>query len=284
MCAASTVADRQKGSAMNYQHFLITRFNVRMPWKSQHWGADPEWCSRRADLFERYCLPAVANQTASEFQWLVLFDNKDTPDFLKSRFDEYSRRAPQFCAVAMGPLTSEEIRDQILSRTPGGVDRIVMTRLDTDDVIVPEFIEQIQSLVQVRSGFLGFINFDRGYFHERGRSYLYHSEHNAFFSYVGQRSDTLHTCHDFNHNKIHEAGEVIHVRRGRWYAFLNHDHNISGRSGGNDRRWRVPNWWLYKRFGLDVFLVDESRLSLLFEDVYLAARNCYGALRGSLLP
>lgn len=55
-----------------FDHFILTRFNVRVPgWARQ---TDDDWLRNRISLFERYCVTSVANKTSKEFRWLVFFD------------------------------------------------------------------------------------------------------------------------------------------------------------------------------------------------------------------
>ena len=60
----------------NFSHFLITRFNLNLYERDKH--AAPtrtaRWLEHRFEVFERYCLPSVAAQTATDFRWLCLFD------------------------------------------------------------------------------------------------------------------------------------------------------------------------------------------------------------------
>ncbi|MFU8764585.1 MAG: glycosyltransferase, partial [Haliea sp.] len=85
-----------------FDHFLITRFNLRNPrWtssRSQHPALSEAWLQDRFDLFEQYCLPGVAAQSAAGFTWLVYFD-VETPAQWLPRIQGYQRDCPQFQPV-----------------------------------------------------------------------------------------------------------------------------------------------------------------------------------------
>ena len=67
-------------------HFIITRFNLRI-WQQDKNNIPThtsEWLEHRFELFEKYCLPSVENQTNKNFIWLCMFD-KETPAPYKER-------------------------------------------------------------------------------------------------------------------------------------------------------------------------------------------------------
>ena len=68
-----------------FKHYLITRFNLRHKnWevtKNNEALLTREWMSHRMSLFTNFCLPSVANQTCTDFQWLLFFDETTDKDF-----------------------------------------------------------------------------------------------------------------------------------------------------------------------------------------------------------
>jgi hypothetical protein len=60
-------------------HFVLTRFNVRMP-IYQH--PDESWLPERVRLFEQYCLPSFEAQTNTNFTWLI-FADAQSPSWLR---------------------------------------------------------------------------------------------------------------------------------------------------------------------------------------------------------
>ena len=64
---------------MEFQHFILTRFNV----KAKDWGEDSvgrqtltsAWLDERFSLFLKYCLPSILNQSRKNFKWLIYFNN-----------------------------------------------------------------------------------------------------------------------------------------------------------------------------------------------------------------
>lgn len=104
----------------NFSHFLITRFNLNLYERDKH--AAPtrtaRWLEHRFEVFERYCLPSVAAQTATDFRWLCLFDAA-TPEPDRRRIASYRAVCPRFEAVyytaAQTACLTESLRGTIRS-------------------------------------------------------------------------------------------------------------------------------------------------------------------------
>src|SRR5690554_6693491 len=82
-------------------HYLITRFNVRSKdWHHTRRGAPvqtDEWLHDRFKIFEKYCLPSVAQQSNPHFTWCVFFDS-ETPVSYKKRIDKIIERQKNIVA------------------------------------------------------------------------------------------------------------------------------------------------------------------------------------------
>ncbi|HVZ98460.1 MAG TPA: glycosyltransferase [Chitinophagaceae bacterium] len=135
-----------------FRHFLITRFNLRTAeWETTKHNErvlDDAWYENRFDLFEKFCLPSVVQQTNQNFSWIILFDTQ-TPDRYKTRIDELVMGHSNFMVLfidgmkEMGNAFSNIVRSTIDPAT----DFVVSTRLDNDDMIHRDFIKIIQQLV-----------------------------------------------------------------------------------------------------------------------------------------
>lgn len=73
---------------MTFEHYIITRFNLPI-FQPKVGGRTFTSCSEeylqyRFQLFERYCMPSVINQSCQNFKWLVLFD-VNTPEPYKQK-------------------------------------------------------------------------------------------------------------------------------------------------------------------------------------------------------
>ena len=73
---------------MKFKHFVITRFNLPI-FPTRNNGekvknCDVDFLNKRLDIFEKYCMPSLKNQTNQDFIWFVMFD-ANTPDVIKGR-------------------------------------------------------------------------------------------------------------------------------------------------------------------------------------------------------
>lgn len=148
------------------QHFILTRFNLRL-WTRDKSGSSVRtlsWLEHRFSIFERYCLPSISGQTCKDFIWIVLFDSQ-TPDAYKTRIAGYQRLCPQFVPVFVAPqegryfarIFGEEVRKRIVPSA-----RVLTTYLDNDDALNIHFVEDIQKRAEsLRDG--TFITYIDGY-------------------------------------------------------------------------------------------------------------------------
>jgi len=134
-----------------FNHFLITRFNLRKPdWKedkNSQQVLDESWLKNRIHLFKNYCLPSVLGQTNKNFRWLIFFEKDSEPEikFLLEQLDPHLFIEPILVNGYKEFQTG--IPQFITERLTGNPDWIVTTRLDNDDALNKFFIEKSQNLI-----------------------------------------------------------------------------------------------------------------------------------------
>ena len=158
------------------QHFILTRFNLLL-WnrdKEGHKVRTTKWLEHRFQLFEKYCLPSIANQTCKNFNWIALFDNS-TPERYKERIVDLQSKCSQLIPVFVEPENgryfAEIFRKEVVKRlylndnlNKGG--RVLTTYLDNDDAMNVRFVEDLQKRV--------------GSLHDR--TYIYYTDGYQFFT------------------------------------------------------------------------------------------------------
>ena len=141
----------------DYQHFIITLFNLRLYTVDRQGQATQTdaWLSQRFCLFERYCLPSMAQQTNPHFTWLVLLD-ADTPQPYRQRMEAYRASVPQlhplyFTKEAAVQLRSNDagerarfLRDAVKELLAEDTRHLLTTNLDNDDALHCRMVEIIQ--------------------------------------------------------------------------------------------------------------------------------------------
>lgn len=178
---------------MTFEHYIITRFNLpvfkpKVDGSEAPSACDMKYLEYRFDLFERYCVPSLKNQTCQNFKWLILMD-ACTPDRFKKRLqelhdeysnlcpfyldlDEYRRPYPQeyidlyneYALVAELPdyehieddpkreiqhiITPIFVKDCIKQLSDNNPDFYITTRIDNDDSFHKDVVEIVQKRVK----------------------------------------------------------------------------------------------------------------------------------------
>jgi len=162
------------------KHFLVTRFNVRVPqWrevdKSGMAVLSTTWMEHRLKLFEQ-TYASVMEQTSTDFTWLVLWDAATPARFLVDKPGMTNILVVNWLADLQARLRQER-------------GWIITSRLDNDDVILPTFMETIRAAVTKQKQFL---NIPNGWWGDKP------VQHNAnqFISYVeSTRRSVYHLPH-----------------------------------------------------------------------------------------
>jgi len=118
-----------------FTHALLTRFNVGVYSENPYKVTDPdEWMRHRIDLFKT-TVRSVRNQFVKPDGWVIEID-KNTPDHF---WKEIIEAAP-FAFV------DKQKPSEVMWKPRS--EWLITTRLDNDDLILPNFIESIQSQFQ----------------------------------------------------------------------------------------------------------------------------------------
>ncbi len=190
--------------ALPYDHFLVTRFNVR---SFYHAGEPTEaWLRERLDLFLTYCLPSVAGQSSRRFRWLVFFDDR-TPAWFRELIDAAAGEVFEPVYVS-GYFDHRTVSREVGLRATAPF--TITTRLDNDDAVARDFIGVIQQ--QFADQDLQFINLTSGAQLAEGRYYLRPYTKNPFLSLIERNEGDLRTVMVEHHYRIDEAGPVQNIR------------------------------------------------------------------------
>ncbi|MBR4620607.1 MAG: hypothetical protein IKO46_06460 [Salinivirgaceae bacterium] len=130
------------------KHYIVTRFNVKIEdfQKDKNGKSikDAEYLSRRFYLFEKYCFPSIEKQTNRNFRWLVYFD-VDTPESFKQRNNTLCLRLPIYEPIYVRDYSDFLFHYQ--SKCSDTEETVIFTRLDNDDVLMPEYVSSIQDYI-----------------------------------------------------------------------------------------------------------------------------------------
>jgi Putative rhamnosyl transferase len=215
------------------QHFLLTRFNVRVNYDSERTGIEPTWLSHRFDLFERFCYPSVRAQTNLDFQWLVYFDS-ETPPIFKERIDRYAEWE-NFIPIYLETEFSDQInQENVFGLIKKKTKYLITTRMDNDDAVCKNFIQSIQENFEEKE--FEFISFINGYVLETGKLYSFKYINNPFTSLVERikstSTDEIRTILCGEHSQLSALGNIKQIETDSTWLQVVHGKNVSNRIRG----------------------------------------------------
>lgn len=137
---------------MNFDHLILTPFNLDFAkWKKQAY-LDDEWMAHRMDIFKTVTYPSIAAQTCLNFTWIVVCD-ADTPSKWRSEINTYLPLAQVFYAKYNTKMWERLIQHCRSTK------HILTTRFDNDDALHETFIEVVQANFNpLKLGYLNILN------------------------------------------------------------------------------------------------------------------------------
>jgi hypothetical protein len=249
-------------------HFVLTRFNVR----NFYHNAEPtnEWLRERMLLFRRYCMPCFSAQSVKSFNWLVFFDS-ETPEWLRSEVQEAAKGLFE-PVIVEGPFSKDLLSAIISERcsTPFAI----TTRVDNDDAVADDFIENIQSCFARQD--LMFVNLVNGAQYAERKTYLRPYTKNPFSTLIEDVSQRPpFTVFAEHHYRIDEFAPVSNVRTSHpmWLQVI-HGGNVLNELVGL----RVPGRMITPHFACSLD-VQDSATDLVADSVRGAIRIIWRLLR-----
>ena len=226
-----------------FDHVLLTRFSAVMAPHAE--PAGEEWLRYRLAFFDQVTYASVVSQTTRDFQWLVLLDDRCSPEF---RADiEY------LADDVFTPVWTHETfrRDSFADHVAAVTDApyLITTRIDSDDAMAVDFMETVQAQFARQDRL--FVNLTRGIQVDRsGAVYLSDQLSNPFISLVERREpgrlpDTVYVA---KHARARAKGPIREVRAPVMWMQVVHDLNVSNIVNGP----RIAPGVVGERFRVDL--------------------------------
>lgn len=228
---------------MMFEHFLITRFNLKNP----NWGLtknkeailDEKWMEERMILFENYCLSSVANQSNTNFKWLLFFDTT-TSDFYKNKIAELLKKHTRFIPIYIDGMAL--FHDSLLNYVRENTNEkpyLITSMIDNDDCIHKEYINEVQRQFDSQD-FLA-IDFINGYTIQiEPEIILSKKDHifNPFISLIEKNSNPKTVWH-YDHNIWKKEPRIKSVYGKRvWMSVIHGKNKVNGFDGYGNVDWQ----------------------------------------------
>lgn len=217
----------KKSTSPLFKHFILTRFNLA--YSEEHLKKDklskpvcgPDWMCHRFDLFERFCLPSVQNQSCQNFEWLVFFSEQTSLEDRK-RIEVCQDKFPRFVPIFIGLRGLVEAVRQRAGSTP----YLITTRLDNDDALRRDAVAVTQAAFREQS--FEFLNFQKGYKYDlkTGLFHLHQDELGHFMTLIEKKQGNFKTVFVASHREVGKHGSIRQLAGGRYWAEVIHDRNL----------------------------------------------------------
>lgn len=126
-----------------FQHYIVTRFNLKPKDGTLGSGASAEWMEERFKIFQNFCYPSVVQQENKKFSWLVFFDS-DTDEKYKKIITRLVNESEIFRPVFVNNTDEfiPRLKSEIKSRPESNF--VITSRLDNDDCLHKNYVESVQ--------------------------------------------------------------------------------------------------------------------------------------------
>lgn len=215
---------------MTFAHYFMTRFNMATPGREFAIRTQPGWLDYRFDLFERFCAPSLAAQTDGNFRWIIYFDEA-TPAPHRDRI-ETLRKKFGFHPFYTGLFAAEGWTRSLRETFAPGTDRVLTTRLDSDDALAEDFVARLHAAVAAAGERPGGYNFTEGLIRRADALYAIRHPSNAFFSWLSPNGPELRTAPSIHHMTIASEGPVVQIGGDPVWMQIVHESNVSNRVRG----------------------------------------------------
>lgn len=251
-----------------FEHFLITRFNLRNPkWsvtKNNELLLTKAWMDERLDLFENFCLPTVAAQTEKNFKWLLFLDVSTAKEH-QERMLEISKKHPfiKLFYIDGMPNLIGSIKNFIKENCSSPY--LITSRIDNDDCISTHFIKEVQNQFN-QQDYLA-VDFISGYTLNLKPAMIGKKEHvfNPFISLI-ERNEHPKTVWENDHNQWKREKSILHIKNKRvWMSVIHEKNKVNEFDGYGNVLWRT----IEKEFVLSEKKNEEIKASLLPQNEWL---------------
>ncbi|QDO93955.1 hypothetical protein FNB79_08140 [Formosa sediminum] len=218
-----------------FEHFIITRFNLRKEeWQTNKNNIDvltDEWHRNRFKLFTEFCVPCIANQTNKNFTWLVYFDSSTKQEF-RTIISEIAAQLPNFKPFYIEgmPAFLPEIEKEI---SKCKTEYIITSRLDNDDCTANNYVESIQNKFN-NQDFLA-LDFIKGYTLQISPSYRLGNRlqlFNPFLSLIEKNEKPITIWNSKKHGDWKRVKKLKQIKDEYIWASIIHYENKTNRFRG----------------------------------------------------
>jgi len=223
-----------------FQHFLITRFNLRKSdWTTNKKNVavlTEEWHKNRFQLFTDYCFPSVSAQTNKNFEWLVFFD-VTTPEIYQDKIRILGSQLSNFKPIFADGMEQflPSLKNYI---SEFDTEYIITSGLDNDDCLSKDYIQSVQNRFENQE-FMA-IDFIDGYTLQISPTYKLGKKlhlYNPFISLIEKNTNIVTVC-NISHRLWKKESRITHIKNKRvWTSVIHQENKVNEFDGYGDVDW-----------------------------------------------
>ncbi|WP_412984221.1 glycosyltransferase [Pontimicrobium sp. IMCC45349] len=267
------------------KHFLITRFNLKNKQTlKDNLILNPlsnDWLENRFELFEKYCLPSVINQSKQNFIWCLCFDI-DTPIEYKNKIDSILKNYKNYNAIYIDGFQNLKIgvKNFISTQITNNDKFIITSRLDNDDILNKDFISTIQkkfitqhnTIIDLNNGYKFYLKDNP----QKSELLIFNSKLNPFVSII-EHSSNFKTILDKPHNKWDNTyKKVNYSEKALWIQVIHEQNAFNRKLNYLNKAFSLNN---YEDFSLNIPLNLESKNKIILDNLYSILPKLYYRLK-----
>ena len=235
-------------------YYILILFNTKMPELGNN--TNPDWLDYRLDLFQRYTLKSLINQTDGIFRvWMMCLEESE--DILMPKIEIAKKKNPMMGVVHF--IFDEQVA---CNRLKDHTEPTYFLKLDSDDMYHKNTIRKTRQILGPPR-FISMIMFCDGYIYD-----IHSKKMTTFVQWSPPNIAVKYTPGTFNRESFHKycMGNISKVRErlkpitlsGRMVCCLDHDMNLHS----DPRRKGVE---LEKRAGQDAIVHQDKIPGILKE-------------------
>jgi hypothetical protein len=227
-----------------FRHFVFTRVNLgykdRIGKIKKDFFNEESWLDYRFDIFYNTCLPSMIQQTNQKFIWFIYLDIETPKKYIEAVQSKIKGKQNMVVLLKAGSFGSvlQHARDSIIDKGVVGFEYLITTRIDSDDMIHHDYINEIQKRFNYQK--YTSINFNKGFVYDLRFKLLGTAinKSNPFISVIEKVESfgSFKTVFHIEHSKFIFEKERIEIKSGeRMWAMTIHDLNIDTNFYGNPK-------------------------------------------------
>ncbi len=224
-----------------FDHFIITRFNLKN--YDANWSLDKNkndtlsnnWLEHRLDLFQRYCIPSLLNQTNGDFKWVLYFDTSTDIKYRKI-IEDLPKSYPMILIRYVNGYDgfSKKYPEDIVKWKDTKKEYLITSRIDNDDVLHKGMVDRIQQSFDFQN--FKAVNFSKIYclkLNPPRELFLRILFSNHFVSLIEKvKNNKINGCYSRMDHEWNVKGQVLQITDDVYCMELIHERNLLNRLRG----------------------------------------------------